>query len=263
MAALNAGSTVGWSGGGSWAPMMGQMSGVLGQARWPVLSAGLEQLAKQLAEVQSGSGDGDSSSCSSGSSSSSSSAASSSAAARPALLQQLAQAASRVQKQLEQHCNTATTSVFAYQQSPDAEAPDTSSTVDQSDMQRKQACFARVLERSPGLFRTVDSGPGGSRAFVPDTRQHALLSVLDLLQCMEQLVVAVCATVPPPSLACANPACDNVSGLSDMHLVWRRGVCGHCRAARFCSTACLRAHWAAHRDPGSLVEAVLGGGGGV
>jgi hypothetical protein len=87
-------------------------------------------------------------------------------------------------------------------------------------------------------------------------KQHALLNVLHHAQRLQRLGEAVCATLPPPSLACANPACDNVSGLSDMQLVWRRGVCRHCRVARFCSAACLRAHWAAHRDPSSLAAVV-------
>jgi hypothetical protein len=41
-----------------------------------------------------------------------------------------------------------------------------------------------------------------------------------------------------------------------MHLVHGRGMCGHCGgAARWCSRACQRQQWAAHRDPAAAVAA--------
>ena len=166
-------------------------------------------------------------------------ARSSGAASGPqvALLQQLASAAADVQQQLDSYCSCsqAKHAVAAYRQGASDGGWDT---------------FEEVA-RQGGVLRDAQGQPM--------VTQHPLLSVLQHLARLQRLGKAVCAALPPPSLACANPACDNVSGLSDMQLVWRRGVCGHCRAARFCSTACLRAHWGAHRDPGSVVAAAVCG----
>jgi hypothetical protein len=57
------------------------------------------------------------------------------------------------------------------------------------------------------------------------------------------------AAAPLGRWGCSNPACANVSGLCEMHLVAGRGLCGHCGgAARYCSKACQAQHWRAHRD---------------
>jgi hypothetical protein len=171
-------------------------------------------------------------------------AARSSCATEPPVeqLQQLAKAASDVMQQLDSYCSRALHAAA-------------SCCKDMSGARWDAGFVLAVLQGCDGVTVLRDSQGQ------PTVRQHALLNVLHHAQRLQRLGEAVCAAVPPPSLACANPACDNVSGLSDMQLVWRRGVCGHCRAARFCSAACLRSHWK-HRDPGSLVApAVLGGGG--
>jgi hypothetical protein len=155
------------------------------------------------------------------------------------LLQQLASAASDVQQQLHGWSGGAVRAAFKGDGCP--ACPD-----------ERLRCLIEVVLRGCDGVCVLRDAQGQ-----PMVRQHALLNVLHHLQHLQRLGVAMCATLPPPSLACANLACDNVSGLSDMQLVWRRGVCGHCRAARFCSAACLRALWAARRAPGSMMAAVV------
>jgi hypothetical protein len=155
----------------------------------------------------------------------------------PILLQQLAQAAIDVRQQLDAWCNVALVAASKHYQPQPWQQPMP------EDM--RQCCTQAIQHNSNGIHQLRGS------------QGHALLDVLHHLQRLEQLGAAVCAALPPPSLACAHPGCANLSGLSDMQLVWRRGVCGHCWAARFCSVACLRAHWAEHRDPGSLVAAAV------
>ena len=44
---------------------------------------------------------------------------------------------------------------------------------------------------------------------------------------------------------CANPACANVSGLSERKLALRR--CTGCNVVRYCSAGCAREAWRAHK----------------
>jgi hypothetical protein len=56
--------------------------------------------------------------------------------------------------------------------------------------------------------------------------------------------------------SCANPRCVNLAGASEAALRGRR--CGGCGAVRYCSEACCRADWRAHRRACRLLQA--GGG---
>ena len=58
------------------------------------------------------------------------------------------------------------------------------------------------------------------------------------------------------ALRCANVACANVSGVSEGSL--RRHTCGGCRAVRYCSQACNKAAWAAHKRACRLLQAGSG-----
>jgi hypothetical protein len=55
------------------------------------------------------------------------------------------------------------------------------------------------------------------------------------------------AALPPSSLCCSSPSCESMRGASELDLVAGRGLCGGCRAARYCSRACQQQDWSAHR----------------
>lgn len=83
-----------------------------------------------------------------------------------------------------------------------------------------------------------------------------LLEVCKQLQVTAHLMQGVCSVLLPlPSLACSNPGCINLAGLTEIHLVWRAGLCSHCRCARYCSRACLKQHWRDHHDPAAVAAA--------
>jgi hypothetical protein len=57
---------------------------------------------------------------------------------------------------------------------------------------------------------------------------------------------ALCSFATP--CLCNNPACVNMSGLTEVGLVSGRScVCGGCRVARYCGRACQRAMWKQHK----------------
>ena len=59
--------------------------------------------------------------------------------------------------------------------------------------------------------------------------------------------------------SCANPRCSNLGGASTRSL--KGGKCGGCRMVRYCSDACCRADWQAHRRACKLLQRELGSGG--
>jgi hypothetical protein len=62
-------------------------------------------------------------------------------------------------------------------------------------------------------------------------------------QQMQPLGVALAAQLPT-NLCCCNPACTNVHMPSEVQLVGGKAcVCSGCKAARFCSRACLQQCW--------------------
>jgi MYND finger len=69
------------------------------------------------------------------------------------------------------------------------------------------------------------------------------------------------ALLPSP-LCCNNPACVNLEETAEWQLVSRRGsMCAGCRTARYCCTACQRAHWAMHKPVCKALKEALADGG--
>jgi hypothetical protein len=64
---------------------------------------------------------------------------------------------------------------------------------------------------------------------------------------LQELSRQVLGALPLAHLCCTNPGCGNVAGLSACSIVFERGLCGGCKAARYCSKACQQQDWEAHR----------------
>jgi hypothetical protein len=63
-------------------------------------------------------------------------------------------------------------------------------------------------------------------------------------------------SLPIPD-ACNNPACTNLSKLSEVQLVNGKScMCGGCRVAHYCSRACQRQHWQQHKPACKALQAV-------
>jgi hypothetical protein len=78
---------------------------------------------------------------------------------------------------------------------------------------------------------------------------------------MVSLAQPALALLPSP-LCCNNPACVNLEETAEWQLVRRPGsVCSGCCTARYCGTACQRAHWAAHKPVCKALKEALAGGG--
>jgi hypothetical protein len=76
-----------------------------------------------------------------------------------------------------------------------------------------------------------------------DKQAHALGAAAQQLQAAGS---ALCSFAVP--CMCNNPACSNLSGLTEVGLVSGRScVCGGCRVARYCGRACQRAVWKQHK----------------
>ena len=85
---------------------------------------------------------------------------------------------------------------------------------------------AQLQHRQPAAGSS--SSAGGAAAAAPEPRPQPAPSDAD----------TDAPTMPPAPLACANPDCGATTDL-------RR--CGGCAAVRYCSEACSRAHWRAHK----------------
>eukprot|EP00877_Chromochloris_zofingiensis_P013763 jgi/Chrzof1/8640/Cz03g18170.t1 len=95
------------------------------------------------------------------------------------------------------------------------------------------------------------SGVGASSCVMDDSVPDAPVSDTQQIQCLIKqvdTVLSVCATViqeVPVLSCCNNPACTNLSGLTEASLVTRK--CSKCRAAGYCNAECLKARWPQHK----------------
>jgi hypothetical protein len=103
-------------------------------------------------------------------------------------------------------------------------------------------------------------GPGSVPALLRECREAASKPRGERteLECgwRARLACSVIRPLPLPSLCCNNPVCPNVHALCEMHLVAGKGLCAHCGAARYCSKACQKAHWPAHKDTSAWLRPV-------
>jgi len=70
--------------------------------------------------------------------------------------------------------------------------------------------------------------------------------------------IGLALTKLPFKLACNNPSCSNMTGLSELQLVSGRArCCSGCRVARYCSEACQRKHWKQHKPACKALAAAV------
>jgi hypothetical protein len=99
-------------------------------------------------------------------------------------------------------------------------------------------------------------------------RDSAVGGHIDTAYCLQaaQLLQAagsvLCSFAVP--CACNNPACLNLSGLTELGLVSGRScICGGCRVARYCGRACQRVVWKQHKPICAALAAAASAEGGT
>jgi hypothetical protein len=101
----------------------------------------------------------------------------------------------------------------------------------------------RLVGSSSSSSSTAGAAQGG-RGSIGSLSTEEVAAVLGALQ---QVVI-------PGQPGCSNPRCCSLQGVSEGEM--KTQVCVGCRGARYCSTACQRAHWrAGHKEVCKAVQA--------
>jgi hypothetical protein len=119
-----------------------------------------------------------------------------------------------------------------------------------------QTAAERAAPQSSGWLRW------GQSAGAADWQAHRVLQSVPSLDAkldqIRQFGLALVAEMPVSS-CCNSPRCGELGGASEAGLVWGRGRCSGCKAARYCSSRCHKGHWPLHKPTCKRLVKAAGG----
>jgi hypothetical protein len=127
-----------------------------------------------------------------------------------------------------------------------------------SALDSMQTAADRAAPHSSG-WQTVRWGESAGAA---DWQAHRVLQSVPSLDAkidqIRQFGLALVAEMPVSS-CCNSPRCGELGGVSEAGLVRGRGRCSGCKAARYCSSRCQKAHLPLHKPTCKRLVKAAGG----